>query len=309
MPLARACGILAASSATLTHRNMARRYMQLDVFAAHPGQGNPLGVVLDAADLDGASMQALAAWLNLSETVFFLPPDAGADYRIRIFTPGSELPFAGHPSVGAAWAAASHGLAQPRDGALVQQCAAGLLPVRIEAEAGRLVPFVRSPRARELAHHEGPLPAGLATLAAPGTGAALWDNGPRWWLVEAASAAQLRSLRPDFAGIAEWSNATASTGVAAFAFEDGADHQLAVRAFCPGDAVNVPEDPVTGSANAAIAACLYRQGRLPGGGPAYVASQGRELGRDGRVAVRVDAEGEVWIGGQVQQVIAGTLDW
>ena len=119
----------------------------------------------------------------------------------------------------------------------------------------------------ELAHHEGPLPAGLATLAAPGTGAALWDNGPRWWLVEAASAAQLRSLRPDFAGIAAWSNATASTGVAVFAFEDGADHQLAVRAFCPGDAVNVPEDPVTGSANAAIAACLHRQGRLPGGGP------------------------------------------
>ena len=183
------------------------------------------------------------------------------------------------------------------------------VPVRIEADAGHLAPFVRSPRARELARHDGPLPAGLATLAAPGTTAALWDNGPRWWLVEAASAAQLRSLRPDFAGIAGWSNATASTGVAVFAFEDGADHQLAVRAFCPGDAVNVPEDPVTGSANAAIAACLHRQGRLPGGGNAYVASQGRELGRDGRVAVRVDTEGEVWIGGQVQQVIAGTLDW
>lgn len=283
--------------------------MQLDVFAARPGQGNPLGVVLDAQDLDTATMQALAAWLNLSETVFFLPPDSGADYRIRIFTPGSELPFAGHPSVGAAWAAARHGLVQPRDGGLVQQCGAGLLPVRIEADAGHLAPFVRSPRARELARHDGPLPAGLATLAAPGTSAALWDNGPRWWLVEAASAAQLRSLRPDFAGIAGWSNATASTGVAVFAFEHGADHQLAVRAFCPGDAVNVPEDPVTGSANAAIAACLHRQGRLPGGGNAYVASQGRELGRDGRVAVRVDTEGEVWIGGQVQQVIAGTLDW
>lgn len=309
MPLARACGILAASSATLTHRNMARRYMQLDVFAARPGLGNPLGVVLDAQDLDSASMQALAAWLNLSETVFFLPPDAGADYRIRIFTPGSELPFAGHPSVGAAWAVARHGLAQPRDGALVQQCGAGLLPVRIEADAGHLAPFVRSPRARELARHDGPLPAGLATLAAPDTSAALWDNGPRWWLVEVASASQLRSLRPDFASIAEWSNATASTGVAVFALEDGDGHQLAVRAFCPGDAVNVPEDPVTGSANAAVAACLHRQGRLPGGGHAYVASQGRELGRDGRVAVRVDAEGEVWIGGQVQQVIAGTLDW
>lgn len=309
MPHARACGILAASSATMTHRNMARRYMQLDVFAARPGQGNPLGVVLDAQDLDGAAMQALAAWLNLSETVFFLPPDAGADYRIRIFTPGSELPFAGHPSVGAAWAAAQLGLAQPRDGALVQQCGAGLLPVRIEIEDGRRIPFVRSPHAREVARHQGALPAGLEALAAPGSTAALWDNGPRWWLLEAASAAQLRSLRPDFAAIADWSNATASTGAAVFAFEEGDDHQLVVRAFCPGDAVNVPEDPVTGSANAAVAACLHRQGRLPGNGPAYVASQGRELGRDGRVAVRVDAEGEVWIGGQVQQVIAGTLDW
>ena len=283
--------------------------MQLDVFAARPGQGNPLGVVLDAQDLDTATMQALAAWLNLSETVFFLPPDAGADYRIRIFTPGSELPFAGHPSVGAAWAVARHGLAQPRDGALVQQCGAGLLPVRIEADAGHLAPFVRSPRARELARHDGPLPAGLATLAAPGTTAALWDNGPRWWLVEAASASQLRSLRPDFASIAEWSNATASTGVAVFALENGEDHQLAVRAFCPGDAVNVPEDPVTGSANALVGALLHAQGRLPGIDGRYIASQGRELGRDGRVHVRVDEGGEVWIGGQVQQVIAGTLDW
>ncbi|MEF9977992.1 MAG: PhzF family phenazine biosynthesis isomerase, partial [Thermomonas sp.] len=94
---------------------MPRRYLQLDVFAARAGTGNPLGVVFDAGDMDTATMQALAAWLNLSETIFFLPPDAGADYRIRIFTPGSELPFAGHPSVGAAWTAVVHGVATPRD--------------------------------------------------------------------------------------------------------------------------------------------------------------------------------------------------
>ncbi|TCT23548.1 PhzF family phenazine biosynthesis protein [Thermomonas haemolytica] len=288
---------------------MIRRYLQLDVFAARPGQGNPLGVVLDAQGLDGAAMQSLAAWLNLSETVFFLPPEAGADYRIRIFTPGSELPFAGHPSVGAAWAVVQHRLAQPSAGRLVQQCGAGNLPVRIEMQDAQLLPFVRSPRAREVARHDGALPNGLDALIAPGTQAMLWDNGPRWWLLEAASAAALRAFRPDFSALAAWTNATAATGVAVYAFEASAQHALAVRAFCPGDAVNVPEDPVTGSANAAIAACLHRQGRLPGADGTYVASQGRELGRDGRVLVRVDGDGEVWIGGQVQQVIEGRLDW
>ena len=200
------------------------------------------------------------------------------------------------------------GLARPRDGALVQQCGAGLLSVRIAEDGGRRVAAVRSPRGQERARHAAPLPAGLDALAAAGTDAALWDNGPRWWLVEAASAAALRAFRPDFAALAAWTNATHATGVAAFAAEADPAHQLAVRAFCPGDAVNVPEDPVTGSANAVVAAWLHAQGRLPGGGD-YIASQGRELGRDGRVAVRVDDAGEVWIGGHVQQVIDGTLDW
>ena len=286
-----------------------RRYAQLDVFATRRGNGNPLGVVLDAIGLDTAAMQRLAAWLNLSETIFFLPADDGADYRIRIFTPGSELPFAGHPSVGAAWAAVHYRLVQPRGGALVQQCDAGYLPVRLTTTDGMTLPFVRSPRGRELSQHPAPLPAGLDAIAVPGQSAALWHNGPAWWLIEAASAARLRSFRPDFAAIAAWTNATAATGVALFAAEAAGVHQLVVRAFCPGDAVNVPEDPVTGSANAVIAAWLHQRGRLPGGNDAYTASQGRELGRDGLVCVRVDEEDEVWIGGQVQQVIEGHIDW
>jgi PhzF family phenazine biosynthesis protein len=286
---------------------MPRRYLQLDVFAARAGTGNPLGVVFDAGDMDTATMQALAAWLNLSETIFFLPPDAGADYRIRIFTPGSELPFAGHPSVGAAWTAIVHGLATPRDGRLIQQCEAGLLPVEVAgaSEAPRVA--VRSPRARLLEEH--PSRAGLDAIAQPGQPAALWNNGPSWWMVEAASPTLLRGLKPDFAAIAAWTNATNSTGVAVFALEPEAGHDVVVRAFCPGDAVNVPEDPVTGSANALVGALLHVQGRLPGQDGRYIASQGRELGRDGRVHVRVDADGEVWIGGDVQQVIAGELDW
>lgn len=288
---------------------MPRRYVQLDVFAPRPGSGNPLGVVFDAGDLDGAAMQALAAWLNLSETIFFLPPDTGADYRIRIFTPGSELPFAGHPSVGAAWAAVAHGLAKPRDGRLVQQCGAGLLPVAVSGEGANLRVAVRSPRAKPLQEHAAPLPAGLDVIAAPGSPARLWNNGPSWWLVEAASADAVRGYKPDFAAIAAWTNATDSTGVAIFAPAIEADHDVVVRAFCPGDAVNVPEDPVTGSANALVGARLHAQGRLPGGDGGYVASQGRELGRDGRVQVRVDGDGAVWIGGEVRQVIQGSVDW
>jgi PhzF family phenazine biosynthesis protein len=287
----------------------ARRYLQCDVFADRPGAGNALGVVFDAGDMDATAMQGLAAWLNLSETVFFLPPDAGADYRIRIFTPGSELPFAGHPSVGAAWVAVAHRLAMPREGRLVQQCEAGLLPVQVTSADGRFHVAVRSPRARFVEESANPPPAELDAIAAPGQTAALWNNGPSWWLVEAASSAQVRGFKPDFAAIAAWTNATRATGVAIFAPESADGHDLVVRAFCPGDAVNVPEDPVTGSANALIAAQLHGQGRMPGRDGRYVASQGRELGRDGKVLLRVDEDGEVWIGGEVQQVIEGHLDW
>lgn len=293
----------------MTHARTSRRYLQCDVFAERPGTGNALGVVFDAGDMDATAMQALAAWLNLSETIFLLPPDAGADYRIRIFTPGSELPFAGHPSVGAAWVAVAHRLALPREGRLVQQCAAGLLPVEVSGRGDGLRVAVRSPRARLLEELATPTPAGLAAIAAPGRSAELWDNGPRWWLVEAASAAQVRALQPDFAAIAQWTNATQATGVAVFAPEQADGHDLVLRAFCPGDAVNVPEDPVIGSANALVAALLHRAGRLPGRDGRYVASQGRELGRDGEVQVRVDADGEVWIGGAVQPVIDGRVDW
>jgi len=281
----------------------ARRYLQLDVFSDRPGAGNPLGVVLDAEGLDPAAMQALAAWLNLSETVFFLAPQAGADYRIRIFTPRMELPFAGHPSVGAAWAALRHGLAQPRAGMLVQQCAAGLLPVRIEADGDEPLTHVRSPRAqpRELASPA--LPPALAAIAASGQPATLWNNGPDWWLQEVVDEAALRALQPDFAALA----ALPGHGkLAAFALTGRDDYQVAVRAFAPG--VGVPEDPVTGSANALIGAWLARHDRLPSG-EHYVASQGRELGRDGRVQVQVDGEGEVWIGGRTREVIRGQIDW
>ncbi|MCU1113305.1 PhzF family phenazine biosynthesis protein [Stenotrophomonas maltophilia] len=286
------------------------RYLQLDVFASRPGTGNPLGALLDADALSGEQMQALAAWLNLSETVFFLRPSApGADYHIRIFTPTRELAFAGHPSVGAAWAAVSCGLAQPRDGALLQQCAAGVLPVRVSGPAEALQIQLASPPARQLATGADAAPETLLALAANGHVPELWDNGARWWLLPLRDAAAVRGLAPDMAALRDWSLATEATGVAVFADEAGTDHTRVVRAFCPADAASVPEDPVTGSANALIAAWLRQRNALPGREGHYVASQGREVGRDGHVQVQVDARGTVWIGGQVQPVIDGHLRW
>lgn len=286
------------------------RYLQLDVFAPRPGTGNPLGAVLDADDLSGEQMQALAAWLNLSETVFFLRPNApGADYHIRIFTPTRELAFAGHPSVGAAWTAVTCGLAQPREGALVQQCAAGLLPVRVSGPAEALQIQLASPPARQRATTADGVPEALLALAANGHAPELWDNGARWWLLPLRDATTVRNLVPDMAALRDWSLATDATGVAVFADEAGTDHSRVVRAFCPADAASVPEDPVTGSANALIGAWLRQRNALPGREGRYEASQGREVGRDGRVQVKVDAEGTVWIGGQVQPVIDGNIRW
>lgn len=283
-----------------------RRFLQLDVFAPRPGAGNPLAVVLDASDMDAAAMQAFAAWTNLSETIFFLPPaSSAADYRIRIFTPCMELPFAGHPSVGAAWAALDAGIARPRDGRLLQECAAGLLPVRIASGGGRIEPTVRSPRAQR---RDAVAPDWLQAPAVSGArrgvlDPALWNNGPDWWLLELADAAAVRGWQPDLVRIA----ALPGHGkLAVFAAGDD-DADLVVRAFAPGGGID--EDPATGSANACIAAALHQAGRLPGHGGCYVASQGREIGRDARLQLEIDGEGEAWVGGPVHAVIRGTVDW
>lgn len=285
---------------------MLRDYLQLDVFARAAGRGNPLGVVLDAAGLDGAAMQALAAWLDLSETTFVLPPtQPGADYRVRIFTPRQELPFAGHPSVGTAHAVLERGLARPRDGRIVQECGAGLLPVRVELLASGRLLHVRAPRAVERAGDARDAVASLRTAGFGSLRPALIDNGPRWWCIELADEATVRALRPALDAMAEATRASGAVGVAVYARCAGQPYALVVRAFVPAD--GIAEDPVTGSANAAIAAWLQVNDRLPS--RSYIASQGREVGRDGIVHCAVDADGEAWIGGETQTVIEGRLDW
>ena len=288
-----------------------RPYLQLDVFAHRPGAGNALGVVLDGRDFDTATMQALANWLNLSETTFVLPPTVpGASYRVRIFTPKSELPFAGHPSVGTAHAVLEAGLAQPVDGRLVQECAAGLLPVRVNGEGAARTISVRAPRSREITVGDDTTELLRAAVADRPWGAlkpALLNNGPSWWCVELVDESAVRTMAPDLPRIADLTRATGAVGLAVFARSPAADYRIVVRAYCPAD--GIPEDPVTGSANAAIGAHLLHNAALDSIGRRYVVSQGREIGRDGRIEVEIDADDEVWIGGQTQTVIAGELDW
>ena len=281
-------------------------FKQVDVFTAQPLRGNPVAVVLDAVGLDGAAMQHIATWTNLSETTFVLPPEApGASYRVRIFTPGRELPFAGHPSIGTAHALLEAGLVEAdADGRLLQECAAGLLPVQVEGSGDARWIRVRAPQARSLPLDPAwtaLLDHALRELPRGGLPPALYDNGPVWWLVELSDEVALRSWRPDLAGIAALCRSSDAVGLAAFAGARGDGYQRVVRAFCPAD--GIPEDPVTGSANAAIGAMLRDRGVLAAG-DRYLASQGRELARDGRVEVAIGDDG-VWIGGQSVTVIDG----
>jgi PhzF family phenazine biosynthesis protein len=279
----------------------ARRFHQLDVFTAVPLRGNPLAVVHDAAGLDDATMAAFARWTNLSETTFLLPPaDPAADYRVRIFTPGGELPFAGHPTLGSchAWLAAG---GRPRSaGQVVQECGVGLVTVRRDEAAGGRLAFAAPPLRRS-----GPLDEALLVRIAAALGidrGAIvqhqWvDNGPGWCAVMLASGAAVRALMPDMAALAL---AVLKLGVVG-AQAAGADTAFEVRAFVPS--MGIGEDPVTGSLNAGLAQWLIGAGLAPA---AYVAAQGSALGRAGRVHVRHDGE-HCWIGGDVAGCIEGTV--
>lgn len=296
----------------------ARPFAQIDVFTATPGYGNPVAVVLDGAGLDDAAMQRFARWTNLSETTFVLPPtDPAADYALRIFTPGGELPFAGHPTLGScfAWLAAG---GQPKSAdRIVQQCAKGLIPIRRDGE--RLA-FAAPPSARS-----DPAPALLADIAqalgvepAQILRAQRLDNGPVWVSLQLDSADTVLALEPDHARLAALGQKVGVIGVypAPTAIELVSRSSREARAFgAPPPAplievrafaapIGVPEDPVTGSLNASLAQWLIEAGELP---PRYVAAQGTALGRAGRVHVERDAEGQVWIGGDCVGVIQGQV--
>jgi len=273
-----------------------RRFTQLDVFSAVPLKGNPLAVVHDAEGLSDERMAAFARWTNLSETTFLLPPtDPQADYRVRIFTPGGELPFAGHPTLGSchAWLAAG---GQPQhDGEVVQQCGIGL--VRVRRDGARLA-FAAPPTTVEAVE-----PAFLARvqdalgLEAGHVRDAAWlTNGPRQLALLLDDAQTVLALKPNHAAL----KALTKVGVIG-PHPDGHACAYEVRFFAAP--IGVEEDPVTGSLNANLAQWLIGDGRAPS---QYVAAQGTALGRAGRVFVRRDAQG-LWIGGDVAPCIEGRV--
>ena len=304
-----------------------RPFRQVDVFTAVAYFGNSLAVVLDGSELDDAAMQRFARWTNLSETAFLLPPtDALADYQVRIFTPGSELPFAGHPTLGSchAWLEAG---GQPKDGGMiVQQCPLGLVNIRRETETRRLA-FAAPPLQRM------PLDAGLLAQVVHALGlqagqvlaAQRLDNGPVWLGLLLDSVESVLQVTPNHlvleklgvevgvAGIYPPEETPLLIGRAnrearAFALEASQKPSIAavpdleVRAFAA--AIGITEDPVTGSLNASLAQWLMAEGHMP---ERYMASQGVCLGRAGQVYLERDAQGQVWVGGESVTCVEGQV--
>lgn len=286
------------------------RYTVVDVFTSRPLAGNPVAVVFDADGLDTEAMQAIAHWTNLSETTFVLTPTMpAADYRLRIFTPRSELPFAGHPTLGSAHAILEAGRAAPRQaGRLVQQCDIGLVDVTIEDGAdGRQLTFAL-PSARieplpaaDLAELELILGRKLNHEAAP----AIVNVGAIWVVLPMTDATAVLDLRPDFARLAAFERRLGITGLTVFGRYPQGEVAIEIRTFAPS--CGVEEDPVCGSGNAGVAAFQWARGLLPAGGAAYVAAQGRRVGRDGRVKVQVGADGQVRVGGSCITCVDGLL--
>jgi PhzF family phenazine biosynthesis protein len=287
-----------------------RSFAQVDVFAPRPGLGNPLAVIRADDSLGAEQMQAMAAWLDLAETTFLLPPTvAGADYRLRIFTSRQEIAFAGHPSIGSAHAALSEGwVARPGNGVLMQECRAGVLPLRLVGESGAI--SVRVPRSRiaaQVPQHSPLLRAALGDRKLASLAPALVEGGRRWWLAELADETQVRQMQPDAAAILALAHASDSLGLCVFARSPGQDHDLVVRAFPLG--VGLQEDPASGAANAAIAAFLDEAGALAELGRRYRVSQGREMGRDAELLLEIEADDQVWVGGLSHTVVSGSMRW
>jgi PhzF family phenazine biosynthesis protein len=272
-----------------------RDFAQVDVFTTTPYAGNPVAVVHDADGLSTEQMQRFAHWTNLSETTFVLSPtEPDADYRVRIFTPVAELPFAGHPTLGTCHAWLANG-GRPRAEVIVQECKAGLVPIRRTDEG---LAFAAPPLLRS-----GPVDESLveriATLLDLDRSDILdaeWvDNGPGWVAVWLASAEAVLALRPGFIDL--------DLGVVG-PYPEGSEIAVEVRAFFPKDGSTV-EDPVTGSLNASLAGWLLRTGRVE---TPYVASQGTVLGRAGRVHVSQDADGAIWVGGGTVTCVTGQVE-
>jgi PhzF family phenazine biosynthesis protein len=278
-------------------------FQQVDVFTAVPFKGNPVAVVLEGNHLSTEEAQAIASWTNLSETTFVCAPThPEADYRLRIFTPRHELPFAGHPTIGSAHAVLRHGLKPRTAGRLVQECGKGLVPLMVDDDRLFLALPPRADRAPTAAQRAGMAEAlGVAPSAL--LRSSIIDVGPVWFTVQLTDAPAVIGLRPDMQKLAALTP-DGVTGVTVFGLYPASSRaDVEVRAFAP--AHGIPEDPVCGSGNGCVASLIQREGLL--GTSRYAAAQGRCLGRDGRVLVRFDDDGTIWLGGSAVTCVEGIL--
>lgn len=276
-----------------------RAYKVVDAFSAKAFMGNPVAVILDAEGLTDTEMQTIARWTNLSETTFLLPashPDA--DYRLRIFTPRSELPFAGHPTLGSAHAILEAGLHAARDGVLVQECTAGLIRIAVNGSGPDRTLTLSMPEAKitplpaeEVEALESILGAKVSKSEPP----AAVDVGPVWIVAKLDDAQAVLEVEPDFARSAAFEKRLNVTGITVFGLHSGGDADIEVRSFAPS--CGVDEDPVCGSGNGSVG--YFRAGSEASFAKdtTYTASQGSKVGRDGRITVGIDAEGKVLVGG------------
>lgn len=278
----------------MTPAESTRQFSQVDVFAPGPKAGNPVAVVRHADGLSTEQMQNFANWTNLSETTFLLTPtDPAADYRLRIFTPRAEVPFAGHPTLGSAHAWLETGGVPQEDGQLVQECGAGLVTIRrTDTELSFQAPPLTRSGPVEPAILEQVI-ASLGIHAGQVLGSNWVDNGPGWLGIRLASAQQVLDLRPDFNAMGHL-----NMGVIG-AYDNGEPADFEVRTFAPGHGVN--EDPVTGSVNAGLAQWLRSEGALDGN---YTVQQGTVLGRGGLLTITSEADA-IWVGGSSRTIIHG----
>lgn len=287
-----------------------RFYKVVDAFSDKPFMGNPVAVVLDGEGLSDAEMQTIARWTNLSETTFLLPAiSLEADYRLRIFTPRSELPFAGHPTIGSAHAILEAGLFAPRDGLLVQECKAGLIRIAVSGEEAERTLTLSMPPAniRTLSDEEvAELEAILGGPVVKDEPPAIIDVGAVWIVARLDSAEAVLRLAPDFARSAMFERNLGATGITVFGNHSNGTADIEVRSFAPS--CGVEEDPVCGSGNGSVGYFRASRENVSGGGLTYTASQGRQVGRDGLISV-VAENGLVSVGGMAVTCAEGTLNY
>lgn len=286
-------------------------FKQVDVFTNTPYLGNPVAVVLEAQGLTGQEMQRIANWTNLSETTFVLSPtQPGADYLVRIFTPHSELPFAGHPTLGTAHALLEAGRIAPRNGVLVQECGAGLIELTVTSSAGTspLIAFdLPTPGFVSLTDKQvDELEALLGNPVQRDHSPQMINVGPVWTVVQMVNAEAVLALRPDLARMRLFDERNESIGVVVFgAYEKGSPAAIEVRAFAPSVGVN--EDPVCGSGNGCVAAFIRHTGQIQNFSSNYVSTQGAIVGRAGKVFVAFDDTGAIRVGGQSVTCVEGII--